>query len=237
MLIDKYKPILNRLKDKTSHPIPKVHENIDLIKDTNKQLSELFNVIMKKDQYYGINWLLGLERYVKDHSRRISPIFNKHLTRGHIVQVELFGHFSKELTFIHPALVLYDNNSNLLLVAPISTSKYQDNDPLHIDIDSRDGIHHGSGICLDSIRIIDKSRVLFQYEDKNGNKPKARPEVLDKVDLAILEYFLPQTFKTFNEVKVNLEQEVQKNAELMLEIAKLKKQLEKKEAATSLGSE
>lgn len=225
--------MLVSLRGKPTHSHPKVHENIDLIKDTNKMLSELFNIVMKKDQYYGINWLIGLERYVQDHSRNLRPVFNKHLSRGHIVQVELFGHFNKELTFVHPALVIYDNNSNHLLVAPISTSKYQDADPLHIDIDTNDGLHHGSGICLDAIRIVDKNRVLYQVEDSNRNKAKARPEVLDKVDSAILEHFLPQTFKNYNEIKVNLEQEVQKNAKLLIEITDLKNQLAEKEVSNS----
>ncbi|MDE0583237.1 type II toxin-antitoxin system PemK/MazF family toxin [Planococcus sp. A6] len=232
MLKKKYKNLLISLRGKPAYSHPKVYENIELIKDTNKLLSELFDVVMKKDQYYGINWLVGLERYVEDHSGSIRT-FNKHLSRGHIVQVELFGHFNKELTFVHPALVLYDNNSNHLLVAPISTSKYQDSDPLHIDVDTNDGIHHESGICLDAIRIVDKNRVLYQIEDSNRNKAKARPEVLDKVDLAIMEHFLPQTFKNINEVKENLEQEIQKNAKLLIEIADLKSQLAKKETSNS----
>ncbi|MGR9527457.1 type II toxin-antitoxin system PemK/MazF family toxin (plasmid) [Priestia megaterium] len=122
--------------------------------------------------------------------RRVPRRFTKNVSRGHIVQVELFGHFNKELTFLHPAVVLYDNNKGQLLVAPISTSKYKDNDPLHVDVEPADGLHHGSGVCLESIRGVDKNRVLFQY-NKDGKNAKLRTEVLNKIDLTIMEYFCP----------------------------------------------
>jgi len=202
---NKYKSKLKTLKNIPDSKRPKMHEDIQLVKDSNNLLSELFNVIMEKNQYYGIRWLIGLNRYIQDQKKRIPRPFKKHLSRGHIVEVELFGHFNKELTFLHPAVVLYDNNKGQLLVAPIS-SKYGDNDPLHIDVDTNDGLHHKSSICLDSIRVVDKNRVLYQHE-KDGKKAKVTSETLDKIDLAIMEHFLPKMFKKYKELEKKLLEE------------------------------
>lgn len=200
MLESKYRERLKSFKTLPPSNIPKMHEEMQLIKDSNGILSELFNVIISKNQYYGIRWLIGLERYVQDQKKKVPRRFTKNVSRGHIVQVELFGHFNKELTFLHPAVVLYDNNKGQLLVAPISTSKYKDNDPLHVDVEPADGLHHGSGVCLESIRGVDKNRVLFQY-NKDGKNAKLRTEVLNKIDLTIMEYFLPHTFNIFRELE------------------------------------
>ncbi len=231
----KYKTKLKSFKGIPNENIPKMHEDIQLIKDSNELLSELFNEIMKKNQYYGIRWLVGLERYVKDQSRNLPHLFRRNLSRGHIVEVELFGHFNKELTFLHPAVVLYDNNKGQLLVAPISTGKYGDTDPLHIDVDSADGLNHGSGICLEAIRGVDKNRVLFQHE-KNGKKAKVRPEVLDKIDLTIMEHFMPNMFHKLTEIESKLAEEQKKNAELLEEIEDLKEQLKQSALQTTAAT-
>ncbi|GIO22261.1 type II toxin-antitoxin system PemK/MazF family toxin [Oceanobacillus sp. J11TS1] len=224
MRTNKYRKKLKGFKENQYENIPKMHEDLTLMKDTNDLLSELFNEIMKKNQYYGIRWLMGLERYIKVHSNSISRIFRKNLSRGHIVEVELFGHFNRELTFLHPAVVLYDNNQGQLLVAPISSGKYGDNDPLHIDVDSADGLKHKCGICLEHIRGVDKHRVLYQHE-KDGKKAKVRPEVLDKIDLSVMKHFMPNMFHNYSETKDKLVYEQQKNKELIEEIELLKEQL------------
>lgn len=232
---NKYRTRLKGFKGIQNENIPKMHEDLSLIKDTNELLSELFNEIVKKNQSYGIRWLMGLERYVKDQSKSITHVFRKNLSRGHIVEVELFGHFNRELTFLHPAVVLYDNNKGQLLVAPISSGKYGDNDPLHIDVDSADGLKHKCGICLEHIRGVDKHRVLYQHE-KDGKKAKVRPEVLDKIDLTIMEHFMPNMFRIYSEAKDKLAEEQQKNKKLIEEIELLKKQLQQNAYETTAAT-
>ncbi|MCF2649075.1 type II toxin-antitoxin system PemK/MazF family toxin [Niallia circulans] len=178
---------------------------------------------------------MGLERYVKDQSKRISHVFRKNLSRGHIVEVELFGHFNKELTFLHPAVVLYDNNKGQLLVAPISSGKHGDDDPLHIDADTADGLKHGSGICLEAVRGIDKNRVLYQHE-KDGKKAKVRPEVLDEIDITIMEHFMPNMFRIYTETQDKLIDEQQKNKELLEENELLKEQLKQNAYETTAAT-
>ncbi|MEQ2465386.1 MULTISPECIES: type II toxin-antitoxin system PemK/MazF family toxin [Niallia] len=235
MRTNKYRTKLKDFRGIPNENIPKMHENLGLIKDTNELLSELFNEIIKKNQYYGIRWLMGLERYVKDQSKRISHVFRKNLSRGHIVEVELFGHFNKELTFLHPAVVLYDNNKGQLLVAPISSGKHGDDDPLHIDADTADGLKHGSGICLEAVRGIDKNRVLYQHE-KDGKKAKVRPEVLDEIDITIMEHFMPNMFRIYTETQDKLIDEQQKNKELLEENELLKEQLKQNAYETTAAT-
>ncbi|MCM3164528.1 type II toxin-antitoxin system PemK/MazF family toxin [Metabacillus litoralis] len=235
MRTNKYKAKLSGFKATPSANIPKMHEDLELIKDSNELLSDLFNVILKQNQYYGIRWLMGLERYVLDQSKKIPRIFRKNLSRGHIVEVELFGHFNKELTFLHPAVVLFDNNKGQLLVAPITSGKHGDSDPLHIDVDSSDGLHHESGICLEAIRGVDKNRVLYQHS-KDGKNAKVRSEVLDRIDLAVMEHFMPNMFKKFKDAEIKLIEEQQKNKELMDEIETLKEQLKQSAYQTAAAT-
>lgn len=192
MITNKYKQKLKSFKGMLVSTIPKTHQDINLINDIQLQQLQLFKKMLNKDQKYSIRWLIGLERYIQSIDRNISKPFRKNLKRGHIVEVELFGHFNRELTFLHPAVVLFDNKNGLLLVAPISTPLYNDSNDLHIDVGVADGLKHNCAIALDEIQMIHKDRVVFQHKHE-GVPQKVQTATLDKIDNLILKNFLPQT--------------------------------------------
>ncbi|ODA09269.1 hypothetical protein A7312_26750 [Paenibacillus polymyxa] len=179
----------------------------------------------------------GLEKYVEDKEDRFSTKwFNDHLSRGHIVEVELFGHVNKELTFAHPCVVLFDGSysnesGGWMLVAPISTPRYQDGGDFTVDITELDGIKHNSGVCIDAIQVIDKRRVLYQHELADKNKSKIRTEKLDEIDFSILKYYLPKLNEKLLDIEQELAQEKlahEQTKEELIELRKINKELEEK---------
>ncbi len=226
MNVEKYKNQLKTLKKKKQEKktIPRLKQDPQCILDCKSLLDKLFWTILNQEQDYGIKWMLGLQRYTDDKKRSIEKPFKDHLSRGHIIEIELFGHFNKELSFVHPAVVLHDNSSGWLLIAPISTSKYGSSNSLHIDVTSKDGLHHNSGVCLDDIRVIDKHRVLYQHI-KEGTKQKLRPEKLNEIDNAILKHYLPFTYKHYNKIETELKKERAEHNALKKEYTEIQQEL------------
>lgn len=218
-----------RVLKKSRQPVPTMDSEKSLIVETKKLTNKLHSVIMQADQYYGLNWLVGFEQYIELKEGKLlnKPYIptKKHFRRGHIVSIELFGHFNDELTFLHPAIVLYDGNASNMLVAPISSSKFNDGNPLHIDITTSDGMKNNCGICLDQIRFIDKSRVIFQWTDKTNSKIKIPSTVLDLIDDALLKHYLPSSKSLINQLNADLEKEKEENRKLKDQLKELNRQL------------
>jgi mRNA-degrading endonuclease toxin of MazEF toxin-antitoxin module len=188
------------------NPIHKIKTDVECVIEIRELIEKLYKCMLTYKIDYGIKWLSGLQRYVDDKEDILKSTkwFKDHLARGHVVEVDLFGHFNKELTFAHPCVVLFDgsydnNNGGWMLVAPISTPRYNDNNDFTVNVGVIDGLKHDSGVCIDSIQVIDKRRVLFQHDLPDKTKSKIRPEKLTEIDLKILEYYLPETFKKYNE--------------------------------------
>ncbi|MEH6941419.1 type II toxin-antitoxin system PemK/MazF family toxin [Bacillus sp. JJ722] len=222
MKIGKYKGKLKVLKGKV--PIPKMKEDVESILDSKALMDELFNYLMSTKQDYGIMWLMGAKRYLDDKKERLKSPFSGHLDRGHLVEVELFRHFNKELTFIHPAVILYESLLNWVIIAPISTGKYCTGDDFHIDVDENDGLRHQSAICLNDIRAIDKNRILYQHS-KEGQNVKVQSITLDKIDQVLIEKIMPVTYKRYCELEIALEQEKRNHSKTILELEVLKSKL------------
>lgn len=230
MNAQKYKAKLAALDGKTS--MPKLKDDPEALMDMKELLDSLFKCMASYYADYGIKWMIGLKRYLEDKKGSISRPFTGNPARGHIVEVDLFGHFNRELTFIHPAVVLYENNEGWMLIAPISTSKHGSPNSLHIDVDENDGLKHPCGVCVTDIRVIDKSRVLFQHESE-GKKSKLRPEKLDEIDNAILQNYLPIYHQRFLDLESTLLKEQEEHANTKAELQRTKELLAKMEVAAT----
>ncbi|MRX56501.1 type II toxin-antitoxin system PemK/MazF family toxin [Bacillus idriensis] len=222
-----YKIQLDEIKDIS--PIPQLKSDPNRLLEFKLLLDQLFKIMVDYKLDYGMKWLLGLESYIHDKENRPTK-FNKHLERGHVILVELFGHYNRELTFEHPAVVLYDEMTDegkgegWILIAPISTPSYGNNNPLHIDLDENDGLKHECAARVDSIKVIDKRRVLYQYS-KDEQNVKIRHNKLDEIDQAILENYLPNTFTKNKDLKIALENERNNHNKTKAELELLKQQV------------
>lgn len=120
--------------------------------------------------------------------------------------------FGVEASFEHPAIVLH-NGFYFLVVIPGSTGRSGKGDYI-LDADRDENFYHKTGIQIDQIRVIDKSRVIR----KTGKKVSI--EFMDKINDVILEKYLLPVKKKMD----NLENE---NKELKEKIKNLELQLEK----------
>lgn len=209
-------------------PLPVVKTDAETIIAIREVLDRLYRVMLDYKLDYGIKWMVGLQKYLEDKDTRTIKWFNNHLSRGHVVEAELFGHFNKELTFAHPCVVLYDgsyngNNGGWMLVAPVSTPRFNDKSAFTVDLNVADGLKHDCGVCLDSLQVIDKRRVIFQHKLPDGTKSKIRDIKLDEIDQKIIQYFLPETHKKHDAVTKSLEKEQQEHQDTRAELDRLQK--------------
>lgn len=120
--------------------------------------------------------------------------------------------YGVEASFEHPAIVLH-NGYYFLVVIPGSTGRYGKGDYV-LNATKNENFKHHTGIQIDQIRVIDKSRVIR----KTGKKVPV--EFMDKINEVILEKYLVPVKKKIN----NLEKE---NEELRNQIKNLQYETEK----------
>ena len=149
-------------------------------------------------------------RFHKDKSKR--PRVMQYDVRDIIFADFGATNFGVEASFEHPAIVLH-NGFYFLVVIPGSTGRSGKGDYI-LDADKKENFYHKTGIQIDQIRVIDKSRVIR----KTGKK--VPPEFMDKINDVILEKYLFPVKKKMD----NLEKE---NKELKIKIKDLEEQLEK----------
>ncbi|PDZ17114.1 MULTISPECIES: type II toxin-antitoxin system PemK/MazF family toxin [Bacillus cereus group] len=203
----------------------KFREDAESVIDTKKLLDELFFNMLSLPIEDGIKWLLGLEEYVQDKSEKERLNYRRY-QRGHVVELELFGHFSEELTFSHPAVVLY-NEKNFVLVAPVTSGKFGSGKPLHIDVGQEDGFSKNCAIVLDAMKLVHKQRILYQHKQSDRvSNLKLDDTVLDKIDKLILEHYLPVTYQKVQSLEGELNNQKLQYEELQQELVELKKELE-----------
>lgn len=102
--------------------------------------------------------------------------------RGDIVFVDLGAtNFRFEPSFTHPAIVL-KNSYNSILIVPCSTKKYGKRLKDIIDAKPSDGFNKNTGVQTDSLRWINKNRII----SNTGKKASGR--ILDEINKKILEY-------------------------------------------------
>lgn len=111
---------------------------------------------------------------------------------GEIIDVDFFGSFTNELTFDHPAVVL-KNFSTGLLIAPITSNETvyaeADDNPTHIKL-QKNALPFGymllnSTIKLEQTRYISKERVLRlrerEKQDRHGATRIIQQRIMDLV--------------------------------------------------------
>lgn len=147
-------------------------------------------------------------RFHRDRSKR--PKVMNYEVRDIIFADFGATNFGVEASFEHPAIVLH-NGFYFLVVIPGSTGRSGKGDYI-LDADRSENFYHKTGIQIDQIRVIDKSRVIR----KTGKKVPS--EFMDKINDVILEkYLFP--------VKKKMDKLEKENKELKEKIKSLEEQL------------
>lgn len=185
----------------------KAEDDPQLLIDFEAVLREVVPYLSQVEMEHAIRWMLGWIKYTQDKKGIKRKFANRQYNkdRGRLVFIELHGHFGKELTFPHLAVVLA-NGYNWILVAPISTNAYnKPNEPLYIDLipgNAYDTVQNTCGVMLNNLRVISKNRILDQFG-------KIRSSKLDEIDKTIVEHFIPQTHKKIQELVADVDEKNQ----------------------------
>lgn len=171
---------LQRLKqlisDKTNKTKPAIGEK-GLIEDLITFMAGLCNYVIKFTIYDLAQWILGINNWIKQNRTTKFATYR----RGQIVYID-FGpnNFGHELSYTHPSVVIF-SQALFLVVIPGSTAKYGAKSGFIYDCTT--GFDEPTGLMLDQIRYVSKSRVVTRY-DRNG-KPKIQfvgTDVLQYID-------------------------------------------------------
>ena len=197
-----------------------------LIVDVIENLRKLDDNFRKWNLEDGINWILGLESYVKDKNGTLNQRYsnNHFFKRGDIVLVDFFGHFGTELTYEHPSIVLEDKFDGVV-IAPISSSCYKDGVGTHIDLQKNiadlGNVKNNCGIKIEQLRFISKSRILNKFNRVSNN------DKLNEIDEVLMKLLAPIAFNNLVQHQQQLLTELsKKNTEIQLkdkEIDRLEK--------------
>lgn len=131
-----------------------------------------------------------------------------------LVYVDFGGvNFGIEASYEHPAVVLH-NGYYFLLVIPGSTGRVGKSDFI-LTGSEKDGFAHETGVQVDQIRVIDKSRVI-----KSTGK-KVSIELMYAINDCILQHYLSPTYRKMKKLEeeiVHLKQELSEYQSQELEV-------------------
>lgn len=156
------------------------------------------------------------KRFSKDKFKRPKPLNYEY---REIIYAELGGfNYGVEASYEHPAVVIH-NGYYFLLVIPGSTGRVNKSDYI-INVDEKENFEHQTGLQVDQIRVIDKSRVI------NRTHKKVSPELMKDINRKILEKYLYPVNKEFTRIRKENEVLKAENEKLQLQISKLEKKVD-----------
>lgn len=203
----------------------RVHQDPQLILDALENNRMFDDQLRKWKLEDGIHWLLGFSSYVKEKESTFTPAFKDEyiFRRGDIVLVDFFGHFGTELTYEHPAIVLYDAFDGVI-IAPISSSCYNDGISTHVSLTRGIGdlgnVKNDCGIKLEQSRFISKRRILNKF-NRVTNTDK-----LNEIDDVLMTILTPYSYGSMKQEKELL---LEQNKLLLTQFTEKNKEVESKE--------
>jgi len=118
-----------------------------------------------------------------------------------------------EASYRHPCII-YHNGYNDVLVIPCSTGRYSVKSDYIIKGEPSDGFHEKTGIQLDKIRVVDKNRIEGKVLGRVSNAK------FNEITNRLISLY-------FNPVQKRIDNLEREKSKLLLEIEKLKSELEK----------
>lgn len=170
-------------------------------------LEELKDFILNFREIEMKSVILSLKRWIST-KEKVSKIKFK---RGDIVEIDLGLGYGYEMSYLHPCIVLEDSSAGFCFVAPCSTGKFGKKNKYIVDGTIEDGFKRDTGVLIDSIRCISKTRI-------NKKVGKVSLEFYDLLNEKIMiEYFKKQSMNIRN-LKRDYEKVVKENIELKKKI-------------------
>ncbi|MGL4848134.1 MAG: type II toxin-antitoxin system PemK/MazF family toxin [Clostridium sp.] len=166
-------------------------------------LGELKEFVLKLKEVEIKSIILSLRRWLSTKGK-INKVSFK---RGDIVEIDLGLGYGFEMSYLHPCIILEDSNAGFSLVIPCSTGKFGKKNKYIINGTKEDGFKKDTGVLIDSIRCISKTRI-------NRKVGEVSLEFYDRINEKILlEFFKKQSMEVRN-LKKDYEAVLKENIEL-----------------------
>ena len=155
------------------------------------------------------NWILEENRWLENENKLLHGFYN--YRRGDIIRNLDFGtsNIGTEHRYPHPAVVIYDQREDWVVVAPI-TAAHRDrfgqlivHPPFEVLV--RKQIRRPSDpneffFTKDSTIQVDQIRRVSKYRAVTPILFKLRPELLNQIDNIMLEYFIPKKYNLLSDM-------------------------------------
>lgn len=184
--------------------------NTDLLSELSDLIDDLRAHLQSSNIEKTGNWLLEQDLWLKNENNNLGGFYN--YVRGDIIRSVDLGtsNIGTEIRYPHPCVVLYDNNEDWVLVAPITQASLDSsgNPIVHppFEILARKNVTPPSStrefhftkhsvIQVDQIQRISKHRAVIK------SRFKLRQELLNQIDNVILQHIIPLKFNLLNRMK------------------------------------
>lgn len=189
----------------------KSNSNKDILDEFNKILEELNSHLIESTVEKTANWMLYKNLWLKNENKILNGGFYKY-GRGDIILSIDFGtiNIGTEIRYPHPCVVLYDNNEDWLIVAPITASQLDKNknpivhEPFEILVNAQKSKPKDLKefqFKKDSVIQVDQIQRISKYRAINKTSLKLRVDLLNQIDNVLLENFTPLKYKLLENMK------------------------------------
>lgn len=186
------------------------------------------------------NWMLFKDLWLQNESGSLkNNVDHRNYTRGSIIMSLDWGtsNIGTEIRYPHPGVVIYDQDEDWIIAAPITGAKidYRTGDPivhppfevLAIKQNNKPQDPHEYWFRKHSVIQVDQMQRISKYRAVNKNSYKIRTNLINQIDNIMLEYYLPgkhHLLENMKEVAIKKEEELKK---AKAEIERLKAELSK----------
>jgi len=189
------------------------------------QLSQLIEEITThlkiSDIEKACNWMLEENRWLANENRLFNGFYN--YLRGDIIKNLDFGtsNIGTEHRYPHPAVVIYDQREDWVVVAPITAAHRDRSGQLIVhppfEVLVRKQIRRPIDpneffFTKDSVIQVDQIRRVSKYRAVTPARFKLRPDILNQIDNIMLENFIPKKYDLLShmlEINRSLKDDIQ----------------------------
>lgn len=209
------------------------NSDIRAVLELSKLIEEITAHLKMSDIEKTCNWILEENRWLKNEHKLLNGFYN--YRRGDIIRNIDFGtsNIGTEHRYPHPAVVIYDQREDWVIVAPITAAHRDRSDELIVhppfEVLVRKQIRRPSDpneffFTKDSVIQIDQIRRVSKYRAVTPTLFKLRPDLLNQIDNIMLKYFIPKKDNLLSEMLTlnkSLKDDIQAKDKKIFELVQL----------------
>lgn len=217
------------------------HQHSNVSDELSKFLPIIESHIKQAKVETSTNWLLFNDIWIQNEYGHLRNSQYRNYTRGSIIMSLDWGttNIGTEIRYPHPGVVLYDQDEDWVIAAPITGARIDSNtnqpiphppfEVLAFKQNSRPDDANEYWFRKHSVIQVDQIQRISKYRAINKNSYRLRDNLLNQIDNIILQLYIPGKNRLMETLKDEL---LQKNDELvnaLAEIERLRAELSKYE--------